>query len=55
MMNIPALIGVKMDLEALQSGVTAVVDGFQGMVTFDPDEETKVQNRNPKCRKKLRN
>ena len=43
MMNIPALIGVKMDLEALQSGVTAVVDGFQGIVTFDPDEETKVQ------------
>ena len=40
---IPALIGVKMDLEALQSGVTAVVDGFQGMVTFDPDEETKAQ------------
>ena len=38
MMNIPALIGVKMDLEALQSGVTAVVDGFQGMVTFDPDD-----------------
>ena len=32
-----------MDLEALQSGVTAVVDGFQGMVTFDPDEETKAQ------------
>ena len=43
MMNIPALIGVKMDLEALQSGMTAVVDGFQGMVTFDPDEETKAQ------------
>ena len=43
MMNIPALIGLKMDLEALQSGVTAVVDGFQGMVTFDPDEETKAQ------------
>ena len=43
MMNIPALIGVKMDLEAFQSGMTAVVDGFQGIVTFDPDEETKVQ------------
>ena len=46
MMNIPALIGVKMDLEALQSGVTAVVDGFQGMVTFDCKEdgtETKMQ------------
>ena len=23
--------------------MTAVVDGFQGIVTFDPDEETKVQ------------
>lgn len=43
MMNIPALIGVKMNLEAFQSGMTAVVDGFQGIVTFDPDEETKVQ------------
>ena len=43
MMNIPALIGVKMDLEAFQSGMTAVVDGFQGIVIFDPDEETKVQ------------
>ena len=43
MMNIPALIGVKMDLEAFQSGMTAVVDGFQGIVTFDPDEETKAQ------------
>ncbi len=43
MMNIPALIGVNMDLEVLQSGMTAVVDGFQGSVTFDPDEETKAQ------------
>ena len=43
MMNIPALIGVQMDLEALQTGMTAVVDGFQGTVTFEPDEETKVQ------------
>ena len=45
MMNIPALIGVKLDLEALQSGMTAVVDGFQGIVTFDPDEETKAQTK----------
>ena len=43
MMNIPALIGVKMNLEELQTGMTAVVDGFGGKVTFDPDEETKVQ------------
>ena len=43
MMNIPALIGVKMDLEELQTGMTAVVDGFGGKVTFDPDEELKAQ------------
>ena len=43
MMNIPALIGVKMNLEELQTGMTAVVDGFGGKVTFDPDEELKVQ------------
>ena len=43
MMNIPALIGVKMDLEELQTGMTAVVDGFGGKVTFGPDEELKAQ------------
>ena len=43
MMNIPALIGVKMDLEELQTGMTAVVDGFWGKVTFEPDEELKAQ------------
>ena len=43
MMNIPALIGVKMDLEELQTGMTAVVDGFEGKVTFEPDEELKAQ------------
>ena len=43
MMNIPALIGVKMDLEELQTEMTAVVDGFEGKVTFEPDEELKAQ------------
>ena len=38
MMNIPALIGVPMDLEKLHSGMTAVVDGFQGEVIFEPNE-----------------
>lgn len=38
MMNIPALIGVPMDLDAIQSGMTAVVDGFKGEVIFEPDE-----------------
>lgn len=43
MMNIPALIGVNMNLEELQTGMTAVVDGFEGKVTFEPDEELKAQ------------
>ena len=40
MMNIPALIGVPLDLDELKNGTTAVVDGFTGQVTFEPDEET---------------
>ena len=43
MMNIPALIGVPMELEELKTGMTAVVDGFAGTVTFDPDEDTKAE------------
>ena len=43
MMNIPALIGVNMNLEELQTGMTAVVDGFGGKVTFEPYEELKAQ------------
>lgn len=40
MMNIPALIGVPMELEKLENGMLAVVDGFQGEVIFEPDEDT---------------
>ena len=43
MMNIPALIGVPMELEELKTGMTAVVDGFAGTVTFDPDEDTTAE------------
>ena len=43
MMNIPALIGVDMDLEELHTGMEAVVDGFQGVVIFEPDETVKGQ------------
>lgn len=39
MMNIPALIGVPMNLEEIHTGQTAVVDGFNGEVIFDPTEE----------------
>ena len=43
MMNIPALIGVDMDLEEIHTGMEAVVDGFQGVVIFEPDETVKAQ------------
>ncbi|MFR3767725.1 MAG: phosphoenolpyruvate--protein phosphotransferase [Blautia sp.] len=42
MMNIPALIGVPLALDELKNGMTAVVDGFTGQVTFEPDEETQA-------------
>ncbi|MFR3246035.1 MAG: phosphoenolpyruvate--protein phosphotransferase [Blautia caecimuris] len=42
MMNIPALIGVPLALDELKNGTTAVVDGFNGQVTFEPDEETQA-------------
>lgn len=43
MMNIPALIGVPMELEEIQNGMTAVVDGFNGQVIFDPDSDTRAE------------
>ena len=43
MMNIPALIGVDMNLEEIHTGMEAVVDGFQGTVIFEPDEIVKAQ------------
>lgn len=41
MMNIPALIGVDMDLEVLHTGTEAAVDGFHGEFFVDPSEEVK--------------
>lgn len=41
MMNIPALIGVPMDLNGLKTGMTAVVDGFSGQVIFEPEEDVR--------------
>ncbi len=38
-MNIPALIGVPLDLETIQNGTVAVVDGFEEEVIFDPTKE----------------
>ncbi len=48
MMNIPALIGVEMNLEDMRTGTEAVVDGFTGEFILSPKEEVKA-----KARKKL--
>ena len=39
MMNIPALIGVPMDLDEIHNGMTAIGDGFNGTITLDPSDE----------------
>lgn len=43
MMNIPALIGVPVDLAEIQSGMEAVVDGFSGEVLFEPSQEARAR------------
>ena len=39
MMNIPALIGVPLDLDEVHTGQTVIVDGFKAEAVFDPTEE----------------
>ena len=39
MMNIPALIGVPLDLEEIKTGMVAIVDGASGEVIFEPDQD----------------
>lgn len=43
MMNIPALIGVPINLKELQTGSLAIVDGFRSEVIFEPTEEIQTQ------------
>lgn len=56
MMNIPALIGVPVDLGQIRTGMKAVVDGVQGEVIFEPDEAVCAQanGRIEKEKEKLR-
>ncbi len=42
-MNIPALIGVPLDLETIHNGTVVVVDGFSEEVIFDPTEEVSAE------------
>ncbi len=56
MMNIPALIGVPMDLEKLENGTKAIVDGMTGEVIFEPtgmvsqDAQKKIAQEQEKLR-----
>lgn len=56
MMNIPALIGVPMNLDEIRTGMKAVVDGFKGEVIFEPTAEicTEVEERVREEQEKLR-
>lgn len=56
MMNIPALVGVPVDLENLEDGTLAIVDGYQGQVVFEPSGEVcrKAEARMEKEREQLR-
>ena len=40
-MNIPALVGVPLNMEAIQNGTWAIVDGYKGTFLLDPSEEEK--------------
>lgn len=40
MMNIPALIGVPVELDSLHSGTMGIVDGKDAVFCVDPDEAT---------------
>ena len=56
MMNIPALIGVPIDLQEICTGTTAIVDGFAGKVIFEPSKELceSTQKRMKEEQEKLR-
>ena len=44
-MNIPAVIGIGEDLKKEYDGKDAIVDGMEGVIYIDPDEETLIRMR----------
>ncbi len=56
MMNIPALVGVTLNLNEIHTGMTAIVDGAAGEVIFEPtgkecsEVEEKIRNEQEKAR-----
>lgn len=43
MMNLPALVGVPVELSSLKNGVTAIVDGFTGTFMVAPDSRMQAE------------
>lgn len=43
MMNIPALIGVLLEINEIENGTEVIVDGAAGKVIFDPDEAVRTR------------
>ncbi len=56
MMNIPALVGVPLNMDVIENGTAAIVDGFSGTLTLEPTEEiresaeAKIREENEKNR-----
>lgn len=48
-MGIPAVVGVGEELTADYAGMTAVIDGFEGVVYIEPDEHTEEKMRAKKA------
>lgn len=42
-MNIPALVGVPMNLEEISNGMTVIADGFSGTLILEPSEEIRTE------------
>ena len=42
-MNIPALVGVPVDLDEIQDGMTAIVDGSDGRFVIEPEDAVRME------------
>ena len=42
-MNIPALVGVPVDLDEIQDGLTAIVDGSDGRFVIEPEDAVRME------------
>ncbi len=49
-MNIPSLVTTDIDVDMKYNGVTAIVDGFAGVIYVNPDEETMAKMQEKKAK-----